>query len=298
MQHCEDLKCSWQKEILLAPYSTYKVGGPAKLFTKVVHVSQLQDALKYCHEQKIPFYILGKGSNTLFDDLGFNGAVILNAIPSFEQKENLFEVGAGLSFAWLGMQTAKLGYGGLEYAAGIPATVGGAVFMNAGANGQEIAPLVEKVTYVTFAGELQIFDKTQIQFEYRKSSFQNLKGAIANVTLKLALSPGARERQIELIFKRKQTQPLNLPSCGCVFKNGADFSTGMLVEQLGLKGMQIGGAQVSTLHANYIVNIGHAKANDIKALIAKVEEEVYVKAGKRLEKEVRFVPFEGKVHEI
>lgn len=298
MQHCEDLKCSWQKEILLAPYSTYKVGGPAKLFTKVTHINQLQEALKYCYEHKIPLYILGKGSNTLFDDLGFNGAVILNAISFFEQKGDLFEVGAGLSFAWLGMQTAKLGYGGLEYAAGIPATVGGAVFMNAGANGQEIAPLIEKVTYVTSKGELQIFDKTQMNFQYRKSSFQNLKGSIAEVTLKLEQSLGARERQIDLIFKRKQTQPLNLPSCGCVFKNGSDFSTGMLIEKLGLKGMQIGGAQVSTLHANYIVNIDHAKANDIKALIAKVEQEVYEKAGKRLEREVRFVPFEGDFHEV
>ncbi len=287
----ETSTCIWQREVSLAAFSTYKIGGKAKLFTKVQSVQQLSDAVKYCNEHQIRFYILGKGSNTLFDDRGFEGAVILNALRGVQQKGDVFEVLSGTSFAHLAAQTAKLGYGGLEYGCGIPGSVGGAVFMNAGAHGQEIAPLVESVDYLDQKGELKTRPREELQFAYRSSCFQSMSGIITTVELKLYKDQNARKRQLELIQKRSLSQPLQQSSCGCVFRNGSNYSVGQLIDQLGMKGFEVGGAQISPVHANFIVNRGEAKADDVRALVEKIEKEVYAKTGHRLEREIRFVPF-------
>lgn len=289
-EHAEK-NCTWQKNVLLAPFSTYKIGGPASYFTKVSTNQQLEDALRFCYQEQIAYYILGKGSNTLFDDRGFDGAVIQNAISGFEMSGNEIRASAGTSFSYLGLQSAKAGLGGLEFAAGIPGSVGGAIFMNAGANSQEVAHVATSVDFMGDLGEIKTFTKEELHFGYRKSIFHELTGVIVSASFQLYPDANARDRQIEIINKRKLSQPLQEPSCGCVFRNGADFITGKLIEQLGLKGKQIGGAQISELHANFIVNKGGATAQDVKDLIELIEAKVKGETSYCLEREIRFVPY-------
>ena len=287
----EKKECCWQTNIALSRYCTYKIGGQAKYFTKVTSKEELSSALEYCKQNSLRYYLLGKGSNTLFDDRGFDGAVILNALSGFEQNENIFDVLAGTSFPLFAIKSAKMGFGGLEYGAGIPGSIGGAIFMNAGANNQEISCLVESVDFIDDAGILTTYTKDKLTFKYRWSNFHEMKGAIASARLKLYPDSGARKKQIKLVGKRKVSQPLNQASCGCVFRNGADFVTGRLIEELGLKGKTVGGAQISTTHANFIVNAGSAKAKDVKALVKIIEDTITEKTGYVLEREMRYVPY-------
>ena len=287
----ENKQCIWQTDVALSRYCTYKIGGKAKYFAKATSKEELSSALKYCKQNNLRYYLLGKGSNTLFDDRGFNGAVILNALLGFEQNGDFFDILAGTSFPLFAIKSAKMGFGGLEYGAGIPGSIGGAIFMNAGASGQEISNLVESVDFIDDAGELTTYKKDEISFKYRWSNFHEMNGAIASVRLKLYPDNSARKKQIELVGKRKISQPLNQASCGCVFRNGADFVTGRLIEELGLKGKTIGGAQISTTHANFIVNAGSAKAEDVKALVKIIEDTIAEKTGYILEREMRYVSY-------
>ncbi len=235
--------------------------------------------------------ILGKGSNCLFDDRGFDGLVILNKIAFCEFEGPLVHVGAGYSFSLLGTQTARKGWSGLEFASGIPGSVGGAVYMNAGASGAEVCnPLVE-VTYVSELGEIQTLARDQIDFSYRFSAFQNRKGAIASAKFLLQPSEEARTKQLGIIDYRTRTQPYGDKSAGCVFRNPQPHSAGALIQQSGLKGKRIGGAEVSTLHANFIVNKDNATSQDILELAAYVKEAVKEKTGVDLEMEIRCIPY-------
>lgn len=290
----EKSQCHWKRDIPLASYSTYRIGGPARFFTEVANLKQMIAALKFCHENQIQFYILGKGSNTLFDDRGFDGAVIFNKLKGFESVGDYFEVFSGTSFSRFGTWCAKLGYGGVEYSIGIPGTVGGAVFMNAGASGQEISSVVESVDFVHMNGEVKTYLRDEIVFKYRWSSFHEMEGAIYKTKLKLYPYKEARLQQLEMIEKRKSTQPYTEPSCGCVFRNGENYSTGRLIDELGLKGIKIGGAQISPIHANFIVNTGGATAEDVKKLVEMIERIVFEKKKISLKREIRFVPFERK----
>lgn len=284
--------CEWEEGVSLASYSTYKIGGPAKLFTTITSLSEMVSAVTYCHQNQIRYYILGKGSNTLFDDRGFDGAVIFNKLRGFESEGDYFEVLSGTSFARFGVQCAKLGYGGIEYSIGIPGTVGGAIFMNAGASGQEISTVVESVDYIHADGRVKTYSKDEIIFKYRWSSFHEMDGVIYKAKLKLYPFEEARKQQLEMIEKRKSSQPYTEPSCGCVFRNGEGYSTGKLIDELGLKGFKIGGAQISPMHANFIVNIGGATAEDVKRLVEMIEKIVFEKKKISLKREIRFVPFE------
>lgn len=283
---------SWQRNVALAPYTTYKIGGAAHLFLKIKTLLELEQALKECSKMNLPFYILGKGSNTLFDDRGFSGAVLLNEIDFCEQSEDTFEVGGGTSFAWLGLYTAKKGYSGLEFAAGVPGSLGGAIYMNAGAHGQEVQEVIESVLFIDDQGERHLFHRKEIEFKYRWSSFHELKGVIAQAKLKLAPLKTARERQKEHLSKRQKSQPLKERSCGCAFRNPEGFSIGKLIEELGLKGLKRGDAEISLIHGNFIVNKGSAKAQDVLDLIKLVETKIFEQKGIRLIREVRFVPYE------
>lgn len=272
--------------------STLGVGGPARFFYEVHQIEEMQAVLRYCFLEKLPFLILGKGSNCLFDDRGFAGLVILNKISFCEFQLPVVSVGAGYSFSLLGAQTAKQGFSGLEFASGIPGSVGGAVFMNAGANGQEVKDCLLEVTFINEKGELEILSKEQMQFSYRFSSLQHKKGAIVGVKFLLELSHKARQTQLNIIAYRTKTQPYHEKSAGCIFRNVELESAGGLIERCGLKGKRIGGAEVSSLHANFIVNKGGATANDILELAVYVRKIVKEKAGIDLEMEVRYIPYE------
>ena len=279
-------QCSQDKR--LSEVSTFGIGGLAKWFCEVKTIEELKEALQQARHHNMPYFILGKGSNTLFHDKGFNGLVIHNKISFFEQKENEFHVGAGYSFSLLGVQTARGGWSGLEFASGIPASVGGAVFMNAGANGKETCQYLAEVSYVTPDGEMSTFSKEELVFSYRFSSFQLMKGVIAAATFVLEKNEEARKAQLAIIDYRMQTQPYGKKSAGCVFRNPLGRSAGALIEQCGLKGEKIGGAEVSTLHANFIVNEGEATAQDVLDLAKLVKEKVYQKTGIELEMEICF----------
>jgi UDP-N-acetylmuramate dehydrogenase len=271
----------------LARYSTFGIGGPAQWFISVTTVEMMQQALQFAFEKNLPFHILGKGSNTLFDDRGYNGVVIQNKITHYEQNEGHFTVGSGFSFALLGVRSARLGYEGLEFASGIPATVGGAIFMNAGANGQETQTHLASVDFVDNKGNLLTLPKKELAFSYRCSSFHNKKGAIVGAAFSLKKNEAAKKRQQTILSYRKKSQPLKELSCGCVFQNPKGDFAGKLIEEAGLKGLSCGGATVSPLHANFIVNNGSASAKDVIELIEKIQQEVKKKSGTQLESEIR-----------
>ena len=276
----------------LRELSTFGIGGPARFFLEVHKIEEMQAAIRFCYEQKLPFFILGKGSNSLFDDRGFDGVVLLNKISFCQFEWPLVHVGAGYSFSLLGTQTARKGWSGLEFASGIPGSVGGAIFMNAGANGAECCETLFDVTFVTEKGDIEVLKRDQIAFSYRTSSFQQRKGAIVSAKFLLQPSEEARQKQLGIIEYRTRTQPYGDKSAGCVFRNPEDGKAGALIQQSGLKGKRIGGAEVSMRHANFIVNREGASARDILELAAFVKHTVKEKTGVELEMEIRSVPYQ------
>lgn len=281
------------EQIDLKNYCTFGIGGPARYFIEINTIEEMQNAITYCNSIKRPYMILGKGSNCLFDDKGFNGAILLNKIDFFSEiAPGTFHVGAGYSFALLGIQTARKGWSGLEFASGIPASVGGAVYMNAGANGGETAQSLASVDYVNEKGELQLFKRAELAYSYRHSPFQQRRGAIVGATFMLKADESARKRQIEIVNQRKQTQPLTSMSAGCVFLNPECGHAGALIDKSGLKGFSIGGAQVSEKHANFLINTGKATCEDMQSLIAHIQKLIKAQSGMDLQTEVRYIGYE------
>lgn len=282
----------FQQGKLLSEVSTFGIGGPARYYIEAKTVEDLQECIAYCSQNGLPYHLIGKGSNTLFDDRGFNGLAILNKIIFCEYGDRTVSVGAGYSFSLLGAQTARKGWAGLEFASGIPASVGGAVYMNAGANGAETADCLTEVVYIAESGEKLILPKDKLEFSYRHSSFQKMKGAIASAAFQLKPSPEARQKQLSIIEYRTRTQPYGDKSAGCVFRNPGASPAGALIQQSGLKGLRIGGAEVSPLHANFIVNRDKASARDVLELAKHIQKTVKEKTGIELDMEIRLIPYE------
>ncbi|MBA3602497.1 MAG: UDP-N-acetylmuramate dehydrogenase, partial [Parachlamydiaceae bacterium] len=281
---------NFQEQKPLSQLCTFGIGGNASYFVEVRTIAEMQAALEICRTEKLAYFILGKGSNCLFSDHGFNGVVILNKIDFMHDHSNgVFHVGAGYSFSLLGAQTARQGWSGLEFASGIPATVGGAVFMNAGANGAETCNTLISVDFIDATGFLQVLKKENLEFSYRTSPFQYLNGAIVGATFQLTSLPTAREKQLSIIRYRQATQPYGSKSAGCIFRNPNCGYAGALIESCGLKGYSLGGAQVSPLHANFIVNKDKAKAKDVLDLMLHVQTVIESQTGILLESEVRFI---------
>jgi UDP-N-acetylmuramate dehydrogenase len=276
----------------LREFSTFGIGGNASYFTSVRSVEEMKDALLWAKEKALPFFILGKGSNCLFDDKGYRGLVILNKIDFFQIENQTATVGAGFSFSLLGTKLSRMGLTGLEFASGIPASVGGAVWMNAGANGKETSEALVEVSFVDENGVERVFRKEELEFRYRFSSFQNMKGAIVSAQFHLQIDQETRQRQLTIIDYRKKTQPLDKKSAGCVFRNPQTGSAGALIDSCGLKGMNVGGAFVSDKHANFIINSEGARAQDVLHLISEVQRKVHEQTGISLEMEIRYIPFE------
>jgi UDP-N-acetylmuramate dehydrogenase len=287
------MKLNIQKNTLLSKLSTFGIGGPAKYYVDVRTESEMAQALRFAKEEKNSYFILGKGSNTLFHDQGFDGLIIHNKIDFFKTPEpGVFHIGAGYSFSLLGVQTARNQFGGLEFASGIPASVGGAIFMNAGANGNETSQTLQSVDYVDEDGIFHLLKKEDLFFAYRTSSFQSIRGAIVGATFALKETAQAKPLQLEIIYYRKKTQPYGEKSAGCVFRNPSCGHAGALIDNAGLKGFSVGGAKVSEKHANFIVNTSDAKCEDVLKLIEIIKEKVKASAGVELESEVRVIPFQ------
>ncbi|KAH0464022.1 hypothetical protein IEQ34_006808 [Dendrobium chrysotoxum] len=284
---------------LLRDLSTFGIGGPCSFFIEATRPAHLISAARLARSRSLPLLILGRGSNCLFSDRGFDGLVVLNRSSIDETVEVVgpgrVRVGSGYPFNRLGVRTAVEGWGGLEFAGGIPGTVGGAAFMNAGANGQETAEVVESVEVVNREGEIRVLGKEDLKFGYRWSSLQemdDLAGILA-VTFRLRPAPAARNRQREFLERRRKTQPISERSAGSVFRNpvSCGVAAGQLIDIAGLKGCVIGGAKVSELHANFIINTGGATAKDVLALIAFVKDKVDRMFGIELKEEIRYVPY-------
>lgn len=277
----------------MAEQTTWKIGGPADLLVYPGDEAELAALLPYLESRVIPWLVVGNGSNLLVGDRGIRGVVIKlgEAFASCQWRGLTATAGAGMLLGTLALEAAERGAGGLEFARGIPGSVGGAVRMNAGAYGSFLGGFVTQVEAIDYAGNKRVLAGDQIEFAYRDSSLFALPAVITQVTFVLA--PGEREAIMAKIKEYQQrrtlSQPLEYPSCGSVFRNPANDYAGRLVELAELQGLRIGAAQVSQKHGNFIVNLGGATAADARELIETVQRQVYEFSGVRLEPEVKMV---------
>lgn len=279
----------------LKQYSTFGIGGPARFLVSVSSIDELHSALKEARTRSLPILVIGNGSNCLFSDDGFVGLAIVNKIAFItENEDGWFLAGAGTSFPKLGRTISQKGWSGLEFAAGIPASVGGAIYMNAGASGQETKDTLYSVDTMTPDGLLKSYHREDMSFDYRFSSFQKKDEIICFASFQTKPSSSAYEVLQEKLNGRLKSQPYDDKSVGCIFKNPEGNAAGRLIEQAGLKGRSIGGAQVSTKHANFIVNTGAATAQDVRSLAEEIVRVVWENCHVPLETEVRMIDLHGK----
>ena len=282
-----------REEEYLRHHTTFKIGGPADLFVEPTTMAELSFALRTIHEFDVPVTIIGCGSNILVKDGGIRGAVVSvrHMTQIMDCNDNVLCIGSGYmlkdasEFAW------ENGLTGLEFAIGIPGTLGGAVFMNAGAYDGEMSHVVTAVRAVDFQGNIKEYDASHLDFAYRHSIFHDNHEVIGEVimTLKPGDKAAIKARMDELTEKRESKQPLEFASAGSTFKRPPGYFAGTLIEQTGLKGLSVGDAQVSHKHAGFVINTGSASAKDVLDLIAEVQRRVYDQHGVHLEPEVRMI---------
>lgn len=266
-----------EKDISLSTLTTYKTGGIAKLVVYPNNINNLKQLLKLIHKHNIKYFILGKGSNTLFSDKEFNGVIIkLDKLNNFEIKETEIYVESGMILSKLVQASVKNELTGLEFAIGIPGTIGGAIYMNAGAYGSKMSNIVKSVIILDEKLQIEEIPLEKLKFDYRYSIFQANKNLIcvaANIKLEHGNHDEIASKIKENLLKRKNSQPLKYPSAGSVFRNPEGNYAGKIIEELGLKGKNIGGAEISTKHANFIINKNNATSSDILNLIKLVQKE-------------------------
>lgn len=284
-----------QSQIPLANYTSYRVGGNAQWYAAPKNWEQLEACFDWYQAQNIPLTLLGAGSNLLISDRGIPGLTISTRHfrdYQFDLESGLLTADAGEPIAKLAWKAAKRGLKGLEWAVGIPGTMGGAVVMNAGAHQQSLSDILLSATVLSPDGTIEELTPEDLEYSYRTSNLQGSNKLVVRATLKL--QPGfAKQEVMELAsnnwLQRKTTQPYHLPSCGSVFRNPHPQAAGWLIEQLGLKGHKIGDAQISQRHANFILNCGTAQASDIFQLIRYIQEKVEYHWSVSLEPEVKLV---------
>lgn len=280
----------------MSKHTSFKVGGKADIFIKINDIQDLKYILDFTKKNNIPLTIIGNGSNVLVKDNGIRGITIyLNfddiQIDEEQNGEVIVTVGSGVKLAMLAVILQKKGIAGFEFASGIPGTIGGAIRMNAGAYGKEMKEVVENVTYMDEEGNKHKLENEQMDFSYRHSRFKEKQEIIIEAQLKFQKEDAEKikERMDEYRKVRMEKQPIDMPSAGSTFKRGTNYISAKLIDDAGLKGYKIGGAQVSEKHAGFIVNKGNATAQDILDLIDYVIKVVYEKFGKILELEVEVI---------
>ena len=272
-------------------HTTFRVGGNADFFVIPKTVEEVKQTIMLCVEQDMPYYILGNGSNLLVGDKGYRGVVI----QIYKEMNNIFvdgqkiKVQAGALLSKIGSVALEAGLTGFEFAAGIPGTMGGAVVMNAGAYGGEMKDVLEEVTVLTKEGEVLILSKEQLDMGYRTSVVAKKDYIVLKATIALELGDrdAIKARMDELKVQRTTKQPLEFPSAGSTFKRPEGYFAGKLIQDAGLRGFQVGGAQVSEKHCGFVINKGDATAADIVELMKQVSERVKEKFGVELEPEVK-----------
>ena len=278
----------------LQKYTTWKVGGPADLVYQPEDLAECAEVLQLARQYQVPVTILGVGSNVLIADQGLRGLVILTqGFQKITWQQHQVTVGSGVLLSHLSRLAAEKGLTGLEFAAGIPGSLGGAVVTNAGAYGCSLDQVIVSVQSLNMEGKTKEYRKEELALKYRDSIFKREKELI--VEIRLALQIGniseIKQRMRQYLHLRREKQPLELPNAGSVFKNTGQ-GAGRLIEGVGAKGWRVGDAQISEKHANFIVNLGEAKASEIKTLIREVQKAVKQKYGVELETEVVFLGFE------
>ncbi|MCU0568392.1 MAG: UDP-N-acetylmuramate dehydrogenase [Oculatellaceae cyanobacterium Prado106] len=296
-------ECLVKQGVSLATLTSYRVGGPAELYLAPRTPEDLQAGLDWADERGLPITLLGAGSNLLVSDRGLPGLVVCTRHlrrTRFDEANGQVMAYAGEPIARLAWQAAERGWTGLEWAVGIPGTVGGAVVMNAGAHAACTADILVDTHVLAVDGSIEIFTPQTLNFGYRTSALQGIAHTASAQTVKLItqatfqLTPGADPKQVMAdttahMNQRRDTQPYHLPSCGSVFRNPTPYKAGWLIEQSGLKGHQIGGAQIAQRHANFILNCGGASANDVFQLIRLIQSEVERNWSLLLEPEVKML---------
>lgn len=281
------------ENIDLKKYTTYKAGGIGRVLVIPKDIESLQKLFNYINKNNIKYKMLGLGSNLIFGDDIYEGILIkLDEFNDVNINGTTIRVGAGYSLIKLSLLAARNDLAGLEFASGIPGTVGGAIYMNAGAYKSDMGYIVKEIKVLTPNNEIITMSNKELDFHYRTSYLQKNPGYIC-LEATLNLYKGDRNAILDVIRDRKkrrmETQPLEFPSAGSVFRNPPDDFAGRLIEELGYKGKKIGGAMVSTKHANFIINVGNAKGNDIKKLILEIQEKVKEKYHIELKVEQEFV---------
>lgn len=278
---------------LMTYHTTFNIGGRADVMLLPKDITELETIVRILSKYNHHITIIGNGSNLLISDNGIRGVVIKfsDKYKSIFHYEDSIVVNAGVLLSEVSKFALSKELTGLEFACGIPGSIGGAVFMNAGAYDGEMSQVVERVTTMTRKGEIKNYSVNDMDFSYRHSIFQCNDEIIYEIAIKLRKGcyGDIYDRMIEFSKKRSSKQPLELPSAGSVFKRPEGYFAGTLIEQAGLKGLTIGGAQVSYKHSGFIVNIGHATAADVHALIREVQKQVYNKFGVSLKTELRII---------
>lgn len=274
-------------------HTTFRIGGPADYYLCPHSAKEIQKVVEICREEKLPYFILGNGSNLLVSDQGYRGVVIQlwKNVSDIRVEGCLIHAKAGASLAKIAAEALEEGLTGMEFAAGIPGTLGGAVVMNAGAYGGEMKDILKKVLVMDQQGRIFTLEKKDLKLGYRTSAVKE-KGYIVLAAV-LELRPGDREEIRKLMEdlkqKRVEKQPLDLPSAGSTFKRPEGYFAGKLIMDAGLRGFSVGGAQVSEKHCGFVVNTGGASASDVLTLIREVQKRVREKFGVELETEVKFL---------
>lgn len=290
-----DTDCVIKSQVPLSMFTSFRVGGPAEFYVAPRHLESLQASFEFAAAQGLKVTMLGAGSNLLVSDRGISGLVISTRHlrhTHFDPTTGQVTVAAGEPIPRLAWQAAQRGWQGFEWAVGIPGTVGGAVVMNAGAHQSCVADMLVNAQVLTPDGALRTLTTDQMGYSYRTSNLQGGNSLITQATFQL--QPGAESAAVmaatsQHLEKRRTSQPYHLPSCGSVFRNPKPHTAGWLIEQTGLKGYQIGGAQVAQRHANFILNCGGAQASDIFHLIRHVQQQVQQHWSVWLEPEVKML---------
>ena len=296
---CEELRSAgwgdrFSENTPLAPYTTYRIGGAADIVFQATSSVELQELWRLAHKYEVPWLVLGRGSNVLVADRGVRGLVVINRCRGWELTPmGTLKVASGELLSDVARQTASAGWAGLEWGVGIPGSIGGAVVGNAGAHGGYLGDVLESVTILE-GGEVKTLAAAEIGLGYRTSRFKAVRNGNRPLILEatLGLRPGDAEalqhQMAEWMRWRAEHHPKE-PSAGSVFKRTARYPAGFLIDQAGLKGRRHGDAQVSLQHANFIVNLGNARASDVRSLVEEIQSTVEKQFGERLELEIEII---------
>lgn len=281
-----------KKNVLMKNHTSFRIGGFADEFCEAKSVAQIKELTAYAKEKGMPYQIIGNGTNILVSDNGIRGLVIklANDFSKTELKENRIIAEAGSLLTNLSVLALKNSLTGLEFASGIPGTLGGAIYMNAGAYGGEMKDVIKSVTYLE-NGEVKTIFSDKLEFDYRKSFFTNRDAVILSAEIELTAGDAEEIKAKMEDYKKRRTekQPLLMPSAGSTFKRPAGYFAGKLIEDAGLKGYKMGNAMVSDKHSGFVVNSGDATAEEILNLIEYIKKTVFEKFGVKLETEIKMI---------